>query len=224
MRTLNSKTSSINGYLAVTIIASIVLILWLILGFLIPYYFGSLEISGQFGDGFGAVNSLFTGFGFVGLIYTIILQMRSLSIQREQELFSLHMKLIDDAKEDFQKVQWKNFQGASCIQELVEIIGNDFKNIKDGELNMLLSYLLSCILQFDHLRRTMLKYEQDENFENFNVMASRLIPIYLPFVVPLGATFKAIEFDYKHQLLNHLRRVSARLYDDMQKTIELHNL
>jgi hypothetical protein len=39
---------------------------------------------GQFGDLFGSVNALFSGFAFAGLIYAIILQMQELSLQREE--------------------------------------------------------------------------------------------------------------------------------------------
>lgn len=39
---------------------------------------------GQFGDQFGAVNALFSGLAFAGLIFTIILQKKELSLQREE--------------------------------------------------------------------------------------------------------------------------------------------
>ena len=39
---------------------------------------------GQFGDSFGAVNALFSGFAFAGVIYAIILQKRELELQREE--------------------------------------------------------------------------------------------------------------------------------------------
>lgn len=38
---------------------------------------------GTFGDQFGAVNALFSGLAFAGLIYTIILQRRDLALQRQ---------------------------------------------------------------------------------------------------------------------------------------------
>lgn len=38
---------------------------------------------GTFGDMFGAVNALFSGFAFAGLIYTIAVQRQELSLQRE---------------------------------------------------------------------------------------------------------------------------------------------
>ncbi|MFZ2306830.1 MAG: hypothetical protein WAW73_20340 [Rhodoferax sp.] len=39
---------------------------------------------GQFGDMFGAVNALFSGMAFAGLLYTIVLQQKQLSMQREE--------------------------------------------------------------------------------------------------------------------------------------------
>jgi hypothetical protein len=39
---------------------------------------------GQFGDVFGAVNSLFSGFAFSGLIFAILLQREDLELQRQE--------------------------------------------------------------------------------------------------------------------------------------------
>jgi hypothetical protein len=47
---------------------------------------GSTPIStaGQFGDTFGAVNALFTGFALAGLVYTAILQRQEIALQRQE--------------------------------------------------------------------------------------------------------------------------------------------
>lgn len=42
------------------------------------------EKQGLFGDQFGAVNALFSGLAFAGLIFTIILQKKELALQREE--------------------------------------------------------------------------------------------------------------------------------------------
>jgi hypothetical protein len=66
------------------------LILFIIPGILIGYYLivtrflPSLESRGQFGDMFGAVNALFSGFAFLGIIYTIYLQRNELALQRDE--------------------------------------------------------------------------------------------------------------------------------------------
>lgn len=46
--------------------------------------FDNPEKQGQFGDQFGAVNALFSGLAFAGLIFTIILQKKELALQREE--------------------------------------------------------------------------------------------------------------------------------------------
>lgn len=64
---------------------------------------------GQFGDKFGAVNSLFAGFAFAGIIFTILLQRSDLietrnAISHERfdttffELLSLHMKITEQVE------------------------------------------------------------------------------------------------------------------------------
>ncbi len=42
------------------------------------------EQRGQFGDMFGAINTVFSGAAFAGLVYTILLQRHDLAIQREE--------------------------------------------------------------------------------------------------------------------------------------------
>lgn len=56
-----------------------VLIFWL-LNALLCFFF---DKSGIFGDQFGAINALFSGFAFIGLIYTILQQHKSLELQRK---------------------------------------------------------------------------------------------------------------------------------------------
>lgn len=57
-----------------------VLVAWAGLG-----WFASTQSDpGRFGDMFGAVNALFTGLAFAGLIYTIFLQREELALQRQE--------------------------------------------------------------------------------------------------------------------------------------------
>ncbi len=42
------------------------------------------EAAGQTGDTFGAVNALFSGFAFTGIIFTILIQSKELRMQREE--------------------------------------------------------------------------------------------------------------------------------------------
>ena len=43
-----------------------------------------IECRGQFGDSFGAINALFAGLAFAGVIYAIILQKKELGLQRDE--------------------------------------------------------------------------------------------------------------------------------------------
>jgi hypothetical protein len=55
---------------------------------------------GQFGDVFGAANSLFSGLAFAGLIYTVLLQREELALQRKElELTRQELKRSAQAQE-----------------------------------------------------------------------------------------------------------------------------
>lgn len=52
--------------------------------FILYYLYNKSEERGQFGDMFGAVNALFSGLAFAGLIITLIQQREELSLQRNE--------------------------------------------------------------------------------------------------------------------------------------------
>ena len=66
------------------IAALIVISLWLICFWLGITFLPDWATRGQFGDLFGAVNALFSGLAFSGLIYAIFLQRKELSLQRQE--------------------------------------------------------------------------------------------------------------------------------------------
>lgn len=74
-----------------------VVIAWLI-NLATVLYFGSFEKSGTFGDTFGAVNAIFSGLAFVGLIYALLLQKNQLELQR-QDLILTRNELAETRKE-----------------------------------------------------------------------------------------------------------------------------
>ena len=61
-----------------------VIILWAANTIFAIYYFPKPEQIGQFGDMFGAVNALFAGLAFAGVIFAIILQKKELELQRQE--------------------------------------------------------------------------------------------------------------------------------------------
>jgi hypothetical protein len=76
------ETKSNIGMLTKMII--LVLIIWILSAVLILYGLDDWADRGTFGDLFGAVNALFAGLAFAGLIYTILLQKQDLALQRKK--------------------------------------------------------------------------------------------------------------------------------------------
>ncbi|MGV6844937.1 MAG: hypothetical protein ACWA42_02275 [Lutibacter sp.] len=127
------------------IIATIIIVVLWAITFFIPYDEKSIVGErGTFGDMFGAVNALFSGLAFAGIIITIILQSRELKLQREEladtrkvfeeqsglmaaqqndntffNLLDNHRKLIESFKEGY---------GASSY-ELLEKNNNRWKEV-----------------------------------------------------------------------------------------------
>ncbi|AGH97626.1 putative phage abortive infection protein [Micavibrio aeruginosavorus] len=61
-----------------------IIFLWSLSWMLIDVSIVSDELRGQFGDKFGAINSLFSGLAFATLIYALFLQMEELRLQRKE--------------------------------------------------------------------------------------------------------------------------------------------
>lgn len=62
----------------------LVIIIWIVSAVLIMVAIGDWSHRGTFGDLFGAVNALFSGLAFAGLIFTIVLQKQDLEMQRKE--------------------------------------------------------------------------------------------------------------------------------------------
>lgn len=62
----------------------VVLILQVSIALIVYLNFNSWSDRGTFGDMFGAVNALFSGLAFAGIIYAILLQSKELELQREE--------------------------------------------------------------------------------------------------------------------------------------------
>ena len=101
-----------------------------------------LDKSGEFGDKFGVVTSLFSGLAFVGLIYAIGLQIQEIKLQKiELQKNRDEMKINNaELKEQNEAMKVQNFNGAfyneisnysQSINNLAFRHGNiDFKGVK----------------------------------------------------------------------------------------------
>lgn len=93
----SNKRTSLKPFL---ILAAGVFALWLIAWLFIVGVLSDWPSRGQFGDMFGAINSLFSGLAFAGVIFTIYLQREELALQRnELELTRTQLARSADAQE-----------------------------------------------------------------------------------------------------------------------------
>lgn len=65
------------------ILLGLVFIIWTT-SYILIFLFIEKDRHGTFGDTFGAINSLFSGLAFAGIIYTILLQRKELELQRQE--------------------------------------------------------------------------------------------------------------------------------------------
>lgn len=102
------------------ILLLIVITIWSISGFLAYTYLEEWGIRGQFGDMFGAINSLFSGLALAGIIFTIFLQKKELGLQR-QELRDTRKEFIQQ-NITLKKQRFENtfFQMLSLHNEIVD--------------------------------------------------------------------------------------------------------
>ena len=136
MTTENNKDNEGTNYTLLIIFSIIVIILYAVSWYLIDIIIIDVNERGQFGDQFGAVNALFSGLAFAGLIFTIILQKKELALQRE-ELTDTRKELKGQKKQmeiqnETLKVQrFENtfFQMLSQFQIIVNNITYSYKDM-----------------------------------------------------------------------------------------------
>ena len=92
-----------------------VIILWVVYLSIIWISNWPLENNkGEFGDTFGALNALFAGLAFAGVIYAILLQQRELKLQREE--LELQRKELEDTRVEIrgqkETLQKQNFESS----------------------------------------------------------------------------------------------------------------
>ena len=134
----------------------VVTILWYYLPFTwLPCIFSGAEEPIQFGDRFEAVNALFAGLAFAGVIYAILLQKEELGLQRnelEMTRAEVHEQ-SEQLKSQAQTLQKQNFESS-----FFQLLGfhNEIVNSVKGHIGE-----HSGREYFDHLLSTLKKnYEE----------------------------------------------------------------
>lgn len=116
--------------------------------------------SGQFGDMFGGLNSLFSALAFLGVIYTIFLQREELSLQRKElELAREELKRTAEAQEKSEKALSKQAASLKVTAKL-----NGLSAILQ-HYNTLLGLTNSAKFGIDNVAFTARKHDADEIIE-----------------------------------------------------------
>lgn len=115
----------------------LVIIIWFLSTILIIFGLDNWSDRGTFGDLYGAVNALFSGLAFAGLIYTIVLQKRDLELQRNEiALNRAELKKTSKAQQNSEKAlieQVEQMKVASKLNALKTLI--DYYNIQIANPN-----------------------------------------------------------------------------------------
>lgn len=122
---------------------------WLVYGFTTYMCIGKWNGPGTFGDMFSAINALFSGLAFAGIIFTILLQREELKFQREElKLTRKELNRTASAQEISQQAlskQAKTLQITARINAINTLIGiyqeqrkkeHKLKEITELNLNM----------------------------------------------------------------------------------------
>lgn len=97
----------------------IIIILWVLTFFLNQFGIDKND-EGVFGDKFGAVNALFSGFAFLGIIYTISLQRRELKLQRKELKLTRKEFKTQNRTLSFQRFENTLFQMLQLHHEIID--------------------------------------------------------------------------------------------------------
>jgi purine-cytosine permease-like protein len=161
----------------------VIILLWFSMGFLFPLLFEDLSQSGNFGDGFGAINALFSGIGTWAIAYTIYIQIQGRKKEKKNRQFELHLKLVDDIKEDLDRVDIVGSRGINGMNELKKFVKGYWQRIESGEFNHSFNYLLSILAQFEYLLEQIKKYKDTSKRKEF--LMHKVSAVYLAYFMGL---------------------------------------
>jgi len=103
-------------------IGFVIVAVWFVYGLIAWSLYGDLEGKGQFGDMYGALNALFSGLAFAGVIITILLQSKELGLQREElKAQREEMKRFADAQEKSEEALSKQAHSMEVVAKLTII-------------------------------------------------------------------------------------------------------
>lgn len=96
-----------------------VFVVWIVYWCFVVFKLGEPSGPGVWGDMFGGLNSLFSGFAFAGVIYAILIQKQELSLQRDElKAQREEMKRFADAQEKAEEALSKQVHSMEVASKL----------------------------------------------------------------------------------------------------------
>lgn len=207
---------NISGIILVSFVAILLIFaLW----FLNYYILKDLDCTqrGTFGDMFGAVNSLFSGLAFAGIIITIILQSRELCLQRNELTETRKEFNIQNHTLKLQRFENTFFNLLSIHHEIINSI--DYTRQKRLSLSQQMDGVEPNIETFTS--RDVFKIRYDElsktlqNIEDFAELNSKYLLFYEKVQTDFGHYFR--------NLYRIIKFVDNSIFFDSLETIEARN-
>ena len=130
----NNKETKSRLWIWIVVAIGVVLVLWGLNWCGVSNFINEPTNQGTFGDMFGAVNALFSGLAFAGLIITLLYQREELKLQRE-ELQETRKELKEQNK-TMKRQRFENtfFNMLSLQQEIVANLSVESKEVNRAEV------------------------------------------------------------------------------------------
>lgn len=153
----------------ILIICGVAVLFWLV-GFLIPTLFCSLEKSGQFGDTFGTVTSLFSGLGFAALIFIMRLQQQAHRNARNEDDIKFLYENISNIISHFNEYEFRDAVGTKALDEFAKYLQIE---PADNTQIRATTELLRIIIMTESLEQTLHNNMNNYPRDRFEVLRSR---------------------------------------------------
>ncbi|WP_289039616.1 putative phage abortive infection protein [uncultured Zobellia sp.] len=134
--TTKKKKDNIIGLYTLFIV---IFVAWITSMLVLKWKFSNWTIRGTFGDSFGAINSLFSGLALGGIIYTIFLQKKELTLQRKELKNTRKEFTIQNKTLRLQRFENTFFNLLSLHHQILDSIDFDIqrKKMMDGGIKTL---------------------------------------------------------------------------------------
>jgi hypothetical protein len=134
----DKQVSSNISFKSLILISMVVVIIQCVAGYIIYLTFDTWNNRADFGEMFGAVNTLFSGLAFAGVIYAIFLQRRELELQRnELEMTRAELRRSAEAQENSERALADQAQALTLTAKLNAL--NSFIGAQKNKLELMKS-------------------------------------------------------------------------------------